>query len=117
MTHIPTKITQSEVERLAGLGLPYKMISDFIGIDDKTLSKHYKLELGRGRAKAGAEMAQCLADKCRGGDTTALIFYAKTQLGWKETTVQETKSVSELSDDELDAKIAEKLAALNVGKD
>lgn len=104
--HEPTTTTRTEVERLASLGLPVKMIANFIGIADKTLSKHYETEIGKGKAIAGSKVAQVLFDKCLAGDTTALIFYAKTQLGWKETTVQETVSVSSLTDDELDAKIA-----------
>jgi hypothetical protein len=104
--HEPTETTRSEVERLAGLGLPLKMIAAFIGIADKTLSKHYEPEIGRGKAHAGAKVAQCLFEQCMAGNTTALIFWTKTQLNWKETSVQETVSVSELSDEELDAKIA-----------
>ena len=108
--HEPTETNRSDVERLAGLGLPLRMIAAFIGIADKTLSKHYEVEILRGKAHAGAKVAQSLFDKCMAGDTTALIFYAKTQLGWKETQVQETKTVSDLSDEELDAKINEYLA-------
>jgi hypothetical protein len=104
--HEPTDTNRSDVERLAGLGLPIRMIAAFIGIADKTLSKHYELEILRGKAQAGAKVAQVLFDKCMAGDTTALIFYAKTQLGWKETSVQETVSVSNLTDEELDAKIS-----------
>lgn len=103
--HQPTMRTKSEVERLAGLGVPIRMIAAFIGVADKTLSKHYEIEINKGRAIAGAKVAQCLFDQCMAGNTTALIFWAKTQLHWKETTVQETKAVSDLSDDELDAKI------------
>ena len=112
--HEPTDQTRNDVERLAGLGLPQRMIAAFIGIADKTLSKHYEVEILRGKAQAGAKVAQCLFDKCMAGDTTSLIFWAKTQMQWKETTVQETAtSVSDLSDEELDAKIKEKMALLN----
>lgn len=109
-THEPTPQTKTEVERLAGLGVPIRMIAAFIGVADKTLSKHYELEILKGKAHAGAKVAQCLFDQCMAGNTTALIFWAKTQLHWKETTVQETVSYSDLSDEELDAKINEYLA-------
>lgn len=112
-THEPTETNRNDVERLAGLGLPQHMIAAFIGIADKTLSKHYELEILRGKAHAGAKVAQCLFDQCMSGNTTALIFWAKTQMQWKETTVQETVSYSDLSDEELDKKIKENLALLN----
>ena len=110
MTHKVEDKTRADVERMAGLGVPVKMIAAFIGIADKTLSKHYEVELLRGRAKCGVAVAQALYDKCMAGDTTCLIFWAKTQMQWKETTVQETVNYSNLSDEELDAKINEYLA-------
>lgn len=103
--HEPSETNRADVERLAGLGLPLRMIAAFIGIADKTLSKHYDVEILRGKAHAGAKVAQCLFDKCMAGDTASLIFWAKTQMQWKETTVQESVSVSDLTDEELDAKI------------
>lgn len=112
--HEPTDTNRSDVERLAGLGLPQRMIAAFIGIADKTLSKHYEVEINKGKAVAGSKVAQVLFEQCMAGNTTALIFWAKTQMGWKETTVQETVSnYADLSDDELDAKINEHLALMN----
>jgi hypothetical protein len=111
MTHEVTETNRAEIERLAGLGIPIKMIASIIGIADKTLSKYYGVEFDKGRGVANAKVAQCLFDQCMAGNTTALIFWAKTQMQWKETTVQETVSYSDLSDEELDAKINEYLAA------
>ena len=89
MTHEVTDKTKSDVERMAGLGVPVRMIAAYIGVADKTLSKHYEIEILRGRAKAGVAVAQALYDKCMAGDTTALIFWCKTQLGWTEKQVNE----------------------------
>lgn len=108
IAHKPTDENKQKVEQLASVGLPYRMISSLIddGINVDTLQKYYAKELERGAAKACAKVGNALFKKCMDGDTASLIFWAKTRMGWKETQVQETLSVSSLSDDELDAKIA-----------
>ena len=39
----------------------------------------------RGKAKAIGAIAQSLIAKARGGDTASIIFFLKTQGGWRET--------------------------------
>ena len=41
------------------------------------------------KIKANAKIGGTLFNKAINGDTTAAIFWAKTQMGWKETTIQE----------------------------
>jgi hypothetical protein len=83
---IPTDAERSQVEAMAGYGVPHEQIACIIrdGIDADTLKKHFRKELTQGKAKASAKIGQTLFQKATGGDTTAAIFWAKTQMGWKE---------------------------------
>ena len=89
----PTTLTQAqkaEVETLAAV-LTAEQIADYFGIGRTTLfammnrdpeiAERYK----RGKAKAIGAIAQSLISKARSGDTTSMIFYLKTQAGWRET--------------------------------
>jgi hypothetical protein len=87
--HIPSEENKRIVETSAGLGLPHEQIGALIGIDDKTLRKHYRTELDVGKAKASAQIAKTLFSKAQGGDTTALIWWTKAQMRWAETQKQE----------------------------
>ena len=56
-----------------------------------------------GKAKANAKVSQTLFQKATNGDTTSIIFWLKTQAGWKETQyIDVTKrDAEELTDKEL----------------
>ncbi len=75
------------VEQMCAVGIPQESISLMVrnGIDDKTLRKHFRRELDTAKIKANAKIGGTLFNKAIGGDTTAAIFWAKTQMGWKET--------------------------------
>ena len=78
-----------EVETLAAV-LNSDQIADYFGISRRTffaivardpeIAALYK----KGKAKAIGSIAQSLITKARNGDTTAMIFYLKTQAGWRE---------------------------------
>ena len=87
--HQPTDETCRMVESTSGLGLPHEQIAILVGIDDKTLRKYYRTELDLGKAKANGQIAKTLFSKATGGDTTALIWWTKTQMRWAETVKQE----------------------------
>ena len=64
------------------------MVSPVVGIDAKTLRKHYREELDTGRIKATAKVAESLFRKATGDGSqsvTAAIFWLKTRGGWRET--------------------------------
>ncbi|MBB6411938.1 hypothetical protein [Mesorhizobium sangaii] len=91
-THQPDDASRRQVEALAGYGVPETGIADMIGIDPKTLRKHYRQELRIGHTKANSAVAQSLFRKATGEgpqSVTAAIFWAKTRMGWKETIVNE----------------------------
>jgi hypothetical protein len=87
--HEPTEQTRKLVESSSGLGLPHESIAVLVGIDDKTLRKHYRSELDTGKAKAHVKIAQTLYQKATAGDTTSLIWWTKSQMRWSETVKQE----------------------------
>ena len=78
-----------QVELLSGLGVPQEQIASIIGCSVDTMVLYFKEQLVNGKAKANSQIGQMLFKKALGGDTTALIFWAKTQMRFKETSVQE----------------------------
>ena len=112
--HTPTEKTRNEVAALAGFGVRYEDIADFLGISEKTLTKHYKEELKNGAIKANAAIAKTLFNAAKEGNVTACIFWLKTRAGWRETqnvelsgpekgpvAVKNSPDLSRLSDEEL----------------
>jgi hypothetical protein len=90
--HRPEPATRRQVEALAGFGIPESEIAGAIGIDPKTLRKHYRSELDHGHTKANARVAENLYRKATGEGreaVTAAIFWLKTRAGWKETSLHE----------------------------
>ncbi len=80
----------AQVEAL-GAVLSIEQIADYFGISKTTfyaimerqpeVSERYK----KGKAKAIGSVAQGLLQQARDGNTTAAMFYLKTQAGWRET--------------------------------
>jgi hypothetical protein len=89
--HQPTEEVRKIVFEAAKYGLPQKQIAEAIGIDRKTLAKHYRPELRRGKIEANIAVGKALFEKAIAGDTTALIWWAKTQMGWSETVKVKTE--------------------------
>lgn len=81
----PSDDERRQIENLAGIGLPYRDIASTLGVALDTLKKHCGDELKRGKAIANAKVARTLHNKAVDGDTAAAIFWAKTQMGWRET--------------------------------
>ena len=90
--HIPEPAGRRQVEAMAAYGVPEADIARVLGIDPKTLRKHYRDELDTGGIKANSKIAESLFRKAMGDgpqSVTACIFWLKTRAHWKETTVQE----------------------------
>ena len=90
--HRPDPGLPRQVEALAGFGVTEADIAGLIGIDEKTLRKHYRSELDGGHVKANAKIAESLFRKAMGDGSqsvTAAIFWLKTRAGWKEPVQQE----------------------------
>ena len=110
-----TDAQRAEVETLSAV-LNAEQIADFLGIGrttffailnrDEDLSERYK----RGKARAIGAVAHSLVTKARAGNVTAMIFFLKTQGGWRESVDLAVKqdpsdeiNLSQLSDEELNA--------------
>jgi hypothetical protein len=90
--HKPDDLTRRQVEAMAGYGVPETDIAGVIGIDPKTLRRHYRDELKHGHVKANAKVAESLFRKATSDgaqSVTAAIFWLKTRAGRKETSVTE----------------------------
>lgn len=87
----PTDAERKQVEAMSGYGLPIEQIAVLIreGIDTDTLRKHFAIELQSGKAKANAQVGKTLFQKVMAGDTTAAIWWSKTQMRWAETQKHE----------------------------
>jgi hypothetical protein len=101
-------LQRRQVEAMAAYGIPEFDIARVVGVDPKTLRKHYRDELDLGETKANAQVAGYLYNAAKGGNVTAQIFWLKTRAKWRETPVElrhsgsiGRKDLSELSDDEL----------------
>ena len=99
----------AHVERLAAV-LRIEDIAWFLGIADRTLHKkmnedeRVRAAYEKGRARAKAAVGTGLLQQARDGNITAMIFYAKTQMGWRETERREHINIDldSLTDDELE---------------
>ena len=87
--HAPTEAQRQTVQLHTTVGTIQPVIAQLLGIDEKTLRKYYRDELDLAKAKANATIGGALFNKAKSGDTTAMIFWMKTQAGWKEVSVQE----------------------------
>jgi hypothetical protein len=87
----PTDAERTQVEAMSGYGVPIEQIAILIrnGIDADTLRKHFEIELQAGKAKANAQIGATLFQKALGGDTTAMIWWSKTQMKWSEVQKHE----------------------------
>lgn len=87
----PTDAERKQVEALSGYGLPIDQIAVLVrdGINVDTLRAHFVTELVSGKAKANGQVGKTLFQKAMGGDTTAMIWWSKTQMRWAETQKHE----------------------------
>jgi hypothetical protein len=83
--HAPDDRSRQMVEVLSGFGIPQDKIADVIGVDGKTLRKHYAREVQRGAATVEAKLVGNLLKLAGGSDGTALkaiTFALQCRFGW-----------------------------------
>lgn len=96
--HIPTKERKQRVSDLVMSGAPKYVIAEIIGIDDETLTKHYKFELNTAKTIAIERIGKTVYQQALEGDGKAQALYLKTQgssHGWIEKQIVETVSAED----------------------
>lgn len=79
------------VSTLSACGTRFALIATHIGIDCKTLRRHFRREVKEGRDDANSRIAKSLFDAAIEGNTTAQIFWLKSRAGWRETQVMQNQ--------------------------
>ena len=87
--HEPNDVLREGVCNHVILGTPQDVIAEIMGIALGTLQKYYAHELKYGKAKKSGEVVGKLMTKINKECAASIMFYLKTQEGWKETQVQE----------------------------
>ena len=118
----PTDWHREVVRRAADFGLPHDYICQCIvnprtgqPIARDTLEKHFRAELDHGKSHANHMVINTLYEKAVGGDTTACIWWTKTQAGWRERQELEViKHADKMTDEELVKSIEERANRLGI---
>jgi hypothetical protein len=84
--HQPSDAERRLVERLASICVAEDDIAQCLPrpIDPKTLRRHYRSELDRGRARGRARVLTKLHELIDQNVPSAIFFYLKAQCGWSE---------------------------------
>jgi hypothetical protein len=104
MTIEPTDEQRRTVKAMSGFGVPQPDIAIHIGVDPKTLRKHFREELDRGSIEATTKVAQSLFNMAtQGNNVAAAIFWMKARAGWREKQEIElnVRPVREASNEDL----------------
>ena len=99
---------------MAAYGIPHLDIAKVIGIDRKTLEKHYRYELDTGHIKATAKVAESLFKKATGGNVAAAIFWMKARAGWSETVEHRVDTLSMMEERERSKSLGERLVQRSI---
>ena len=84
---IATPALRKKVHSLAAVGTPQEDIARIIGCTGKTLRKHFRYEINVAAAEANAAVIGALFKSAMEGNLGAQIFWAKTKLGFKSSSV------------------------------
>jgi transcriptional regulator with XRE-family HTH domain len=93
-TRVLTDDERVQLEALAQY-LTQDQIADYLGISRPTLAAIFErdeeagLRYKKGKARAIGVIASNLMNKARDGDIACMIFFLKTQAGWRETNRHE----------------------------
>ncbi|HSH51968.1 MAG TPA: hypothetical protein VK982_09635 [Bacteroidales bacterium] len=87
------KLSEKDIIQLEGLAsvLNMEQIAHFYGMTRKTLysvmerQPEAEIAMRKGKAKAIAAIGRSLILQAKEGNTAAMMFYLKTQAGWRET--------------------------------
>jgi hypothetical protein len=84
---VPTDAQRQRVMDLVSCNFTQQEISIGLGIPLRTLERHFQDEIENGKVRVHAEIAAGIVEAARQGDKTMRVFYAKSQLGWRDRTL------------------------------
>ena len=106
----PTEEDRRLIEHYVSIGYTQEQVGALMEKSVDSLARHCRRELDLGKLRVNAKIGGKLFQKAMSGDTASLIFWAKTQMGWKETERHEHSGsvavgydLDKLSADRLDA--------------
>ena len=99
MTHRPTDERRAMVEQMSAAGITQEDIANVLGICINTLTEHYREELDNAATRANAQISGRLFERAMEGSDTALIWWTKARMKWKETKVEENRYVDKDNND------------------
>jgi hypothetical protein len=105
MAFQPTDEQRRTVRAMSGFGVPQPDIALHLGIDPKTLRKHFRKDLNRGSIEATTKVAQSLFNMAtKGNNVAAAIFWMKARAGWRENQEIQfsNRPLEQLSDADLE---------------
>lgn len=82
----PTEDERRLVEHYVSIGYTQEQVAALMETSVDSLDRHCRKELDLGALRVNAKVGGKLFQKAMSGDTTALIFWAKTRMGFKETS-------------------------------
>jgi hypothetical protein len=87
----PDEKTREQVFMWAKYGVPVSDMALMMKISKPTVHKHFQDEIDAGLSHAHTKVRQTLWEMAVSGQFPAMtIFYAKTQLGYRETDTKDT---------------------------
>ncbi|MGA1024670.1 MAG: hypothetical protein ACO3S8_08330 [Aquiluna sp.] len=83
-TRMNTPEMRKKVRMLAVAGYSNKEISEILDLDVKGLESQFSKEIRESRAETVSAVASTLVRQALAGNVQCMMFYLKTQGGWKE---------------------------------
>lgn len=81
----PTEEQRDSVKQLRACGWQADQIAVALRIPARTLYRHFANELKGGEFEIKSKVARNIAFGAVNGDKTLMIFYAKAQMGWRDS--------------------------------
>ena len=99
-SHTPTPEMRKKVRMLGVAGYSMREMGEILGVTAPVLEKYYGKEVRESRAETVSAVASTLVRQALAGNVQCMMFYLKTQGGWRESApvkeVPDTKPVYQL---------------------
>jgi|TARA_R110000822_G_scaffold22592_3_gene70620 hypothetical protein len=81
---VPTDMQREDVVMMSANGIKPMHQAESLGVSMKILNKYFKSELDYGKMRANTRVSGALYGKAMEGNVPAMIFWLKSQAGWRE---------------------------------